>query len=192
MRRDRRLVQCIARRRKDCAALGANNLFRKMIRKANQRGQAVVELAFQIPLMVALLFAGVQIARVFYVYHTLQKALRGGAGMLARSVNVDYCDSADAALADARNFIVFGNLQGEGTPIVQGLTTDMIQIFPERSASDPVSVTECFCTAEDAGSCDTSAGGHPPDYVVVKLVDGFPLAVPFSYVHLDAINLTVS
>jgi len=162
-----------------------------MIRKANQRGQAVVELAFQIPLMVALLFGGVQIARVFYVYHTLQKALRGGAGMLARSVNVDYCDSADAALADARNFIVFGNLQGEGTPVVQGLTTDMIQILPERGVAAATSVTECLC-AQDADSCDVSSGGRVPDFVVVNLGSGFPLPVPFPYVNLGTINLRVS
>lgn len=162
-----------------------------MRQKANQRGQAVVELAFQIPLMLVILFGTVQIARVFYVYHTLQKSLRGGGGLLARSVNVDYCDAADATLADARNFIVFGNLQGEGTPVVQGLTPDMIQILPERAVAGTTGVTECLC-AEDPESCAVSSGGRAPDFVVVNLGGGFPIPVLFPFVNLGTINLKVS
>ena len=134
---------------------------------------------------------GHAIGRVFYIYHTLQKGLRGGAGLLARSTNVAYCDSADLTLADARNFIVYGNLQGEGTPIVQGLTPDMIQIFPERNVADTTGVIACLCT-EDVDSCDTSSGGRAPDFIVVNLGGGFPLAVPFPFVNLGTINLKVS
>jgi hypothetical protein len=157
-----------------------------MTRKA-ERGQAVAELAFQIPLMLVILFGCVQIARVFYVYHTLQKALRGGAALLARSVNVNYCNSADPALADARNFMVFGNLQGEGTPVVEGLTPEMIQILPERLVAGTTTVTECLCSQE-AGGCD----GRAPDFVAVNLGGGFPLQMLFPYVDLGTINLKVS
>ena len=87
--------------------------------------------------MMTLLFGGVQLARVFYTYHALQKALRGGAGLAARSVSVNYCDTSDVTIADVRNFIVYGNLQGEGQPIVTGLTPDMIQILPERNIPEP-------------------------------------------------------
>ncbi len=163
--------------------------------KNNHRGQAAVELAFQIPLLIALLFGAVQIARVFYTYHTLQKAMRGGAGLLARSINVNYCDSADTALMDARNFMVYGNLQGEGSPIMQGLDAviDQIQIVPERSLAGTTGVVECLCTENDTDSCNTAAGGRAPDFVVVNFgTGGFPLALPFSYVHLGTINLKVS
>jgi len=156
-----------------------------------QRGQAVVELAFQIPLMLALLFGGVQIARVYYTYHALQKALRGGAGLLARSANVDYCNTSDTTLADVRNFMVFGNLQGEGTPVVPGLSPDMIQFFPERGVAGTTGVTECLC-AQEADSCDIASGGRAPDFVVVNLGGGFPLAVPFPFVNLGTLNLRVS
>ena len=158
----------------------------------NQRGQAVVELAFQIPLMLALLFGSVHIGRVFYVYHTLQKAMRGGAGLLARSANVAYCNNEDAMLAAARNFIVYGNLQGEGAPVVQGLTADMIQILPERGVTGTTGVTQCFCTEQDVESCDVASGGRVPDFVVVNLGSGFPLSVPFPYVNLGTITLRVS
>jgi hypothetical protein len=94
-------------------------------------------------------------------------------------------------VSDARNFIVFGNLQGAGTSVVQGLTPDMIQVLPERAVADSAAVTQCLCT-EDTASCDIAAGGHSPDFVVVNLGDGFPVPVPFPYVNLGAINLKVS
>ncbi len=160
-------------------------------RRHNQKGQAVTELAFQIPIMLMLLFGGVQLGRVFFTYHSLQKAVRGGAGLIARSGNVNYCDIADPTVTDVRNFIVYGNLQGQGTPVVPGLTPDMIQILPERSQADPASLTTCLCT-EDAGGCDLSQAGRAPDYIVVNLGGGFPLAVTFPFVNLGTINLKVS
>ncbi len=156
-----------------------------------ERGQAAAEMAFLIPLMMVLLFGTFQLARVFYLYHTLQKALRGGAGLLARTSGINYCNSADTALTDARNFIVFGNLQGTGDPVVQGLTTELVQILPERAVAESTVVTECRCT-EEADSCDIEAGGRPADFVVVNLGEGFPVEVPFPYLDLGTILLKVS
>jgi hypothetical protein len=152
-----------------------------------------VELAFQIPLIMVILFGAVEVARIFYVYHALQKAVRSGAALLARSTNVEYCNPTDLTMTDVRNFIVYGNLQGQGAPVVQGLTPDMIQIFPERDATaDGAGVVACACT-EDAEGCDLSQGGRAPDFIVINLgSDGFPLAVPFPYVNLGAVNLRVS
>jgi hypothetical protein len=144
--------------------------------------------------MLLLMFAAVQIARVFYVYHSLEKALRGGAGFLARSINVDYCQVDDATIADARNFIVYGNLQGQGSPVVQGLTPDMIQILPERQTPSETTLTQCPCGDGSAAgdSCDVTAGGRPPDFVVVNMPSGFPLRVLFPYVSFGTINLNLS
>jgi hypothetical protein len=160
-------------------------------RPRSDRGQAAVELAFQIPLMLVILFGCVQLARVFYLYHTLQTALRGGAALIARSINVNYCNPADTTLAGARNLMVFGNLQGEGSPLLLGFTPEMIQIFPERVPIDSTAVQPCPCTGEPEG-CDVSSGGRVPDFVVVNLGSGYPLPVPFPYVNLGTINLKVS
>jgi hypothetical protein len=160
------------------------------IRHGTQRGQAILELAIQIPLMLAILFGAVEVGRLFYVYHALEKSLRGGAAFLARSTGVDYCNSSDLTLADARNFIVYGNLQGTGTPVVQGLTPDLIQIYPERTVAGSTGVVACVCT-EDSESC-LVPGGRPPDFVVVNLGNGFPLTFPFPFVNLGTINLKAS
>jgi acetyl-CoA C-acetyltransferase len=61
----------------------------------------VLELALQIPLVLALLFGAVQLARVFYVYHTLQKALRGVAGVAPRIMGFGPVPAAKKALERA-------------------------------------------------------------------------------------------
>ena len=142
--------------------------------------------------MMALLFGGVGIGRVFYTYHTLQKALRGGAGLAARAINVNYCDTSDVTLTDIRNFVVYGNLEGSGSPVVPGLTADMIQVLPERRVPDSTGITQCLCDA-DTDSCDTTTTGRAPDYVVLNFgPDGFPLPVPFPFVNIGTVNLRVS
>ena len=143
------------------------------------------------PLLLILLAGGVQFARVFYTYHNLQKALRGGAALLSRASNVNYCDAGDTTIVGAKNLIVYGNLQGIGTQILPGLT-DLIQVLPERQSAASTSVTECMCTTGDVDSCDASGGGRPPDFVVVNLGSGYPLQLPFAYVSLATINLRVS
>jgi len=141
--------------------------------------------------MMVILAGGVQFGRVFYSYHTLQKAVRGGAALLARASNVNYCDAGDPAIVGAKNFIVYGNLQGLGTEIMPGLT-DLIQILPERQGAGSTSVTPCMCGSGDVDSCDVPQGGRAPDFVVVNLGSGYPLQLPFAYVSLGTVNLRVS
>jgi hypothetical protein len=141
--------------------------------------------------LVVILAGAVQLARVFYTYHILETAVRGGAGLLARSSSVNYCDAGDAAVTGAKNFIVYGNLQGVGNAILPGLA-DLIQVLPEREDAASTSVNTCTCGANDADDCDISAGGRPPDFIVVNLGSGYPLQLPFAYVSLTTLNLKVS
>ena len=145
----------------------------------------------QIPLLLVILAGAVQLARVFYTYHTLEAAVRGGAGLLARSSSVNYCDAGDAAITGAKNFIVYGNLQGQGIPILPGLA-DLIQVLPEREGAGSTNVNACTCGAADPDDCDVSAGGRPPDFIVVNLGSGYPLQLPFAFVSLTTVNLKVS
>lgn len=161
-------------------------------KQRRERGQAAVELALLLPILVMLLFGVVQLARVYYVYHTLQKAVRAGAGFLAHQSNVNFCDDQNDMFLDARNFIVYGNLEGSGTPVVNGLTPEMIQILPERADADSSTIAACPCT-DDGASCDITTSGHAPDYVVVNLgATGFPVDVRFPFVNLGSIPLHVS
>jgi len=158
-------------------------------RQQNQKGQAALEFALLAPILMLLLFGVVQLARVYYTYHTLQKALRGGAGFIAHLSDVNYCDDQNESFLDARNYIVFGNLQGSGSPVVNGLTPEMVQIIPERADVDTASVALCACSS-DGASCDITSAGRAPDYVVVNLGEaGFPVDVRFPFLTLGAIPL---
>ena len=158
-------------------------------RRNNQAGQAALEFALLVPILMLLLFGVVQLARVYYTYHTLQKALRGGAGFIAHMSDVNFCDDQNESFLDARNYIVFGNLEGSGSPVVSGLTPEMVQIVPERADVDTASVALCACS-DDGASCDIASAGRAPDYVVVNLGEaGFPVDVRFPFVTLGTIPL---
>jgi hypothetical protein len=146
-----------------------------------------------------LILAGaLQLARVFYTYHTLESAVRGGSRLLAGSSNVNYCDAGDAAITGAKHFIVYGNLQGAGTPIAQNASCDgsclqaLIQVLPERQDPNSLSVNSCTCGTQSADDCDISAGGRAPDFVVVNLGAGYPVQFPFAFLTLATPNLKVS
>jgi hypothetical protein len=163
-------------------------------RNYSERGQAVTELVFQIPLMMLLLFAGVQVARVFYVYHSIEKALRGGAGFLTRSTNVNYCDAGDPAINDAKNFVAYGNLQGAGPLVISQLTPDIVQVLPERQLAGSTTVTSCSCggSSSSGDSCDITSGGRAPDFVVLNLNPFYSLQIPFPFVSFGSVNLHIS
>lgn len=154
------------------------------------RGQAAVEMAIILPLLMLLLFGVYQFGRVFYIYHTLQKSLRNGVQYVLRSQGVNFCDSNDPVLIDARNLIVFGNLEGTGTPVVTGLTTEMIRFLPERGDLAGTAITDCACTGD--GSCDIVNGGRAPEYVTVNLGSGFPVEIAFPLVASATWSLRVS
>lgn len=165
-----------------------------------QRGQAAIEIIFVVPLLMLFMFGAFQLARVFYLYHTVQKALRGGIGVLARASSVNYCDAGDPTIAYATSLMVNGNLDagqlpGQGDTTVQGLTTDMINIIPERATSG--SPAPCTCGG-DVDSCDITNGGRAPDFVVVNDLGGgilgYPVNVLFPYVNtgLGIVYLPVS
>jgi hypothetical protein len=157
---------------------------------SRREGQAAVETAILLPVLLMMMLAGFQMARVFYVYHTLHKAMRGGMQYMLRQPAVNFCDPNDPVLLDTKNFIVFGNLQGSGTPVVTGLTPDLISIFPERTDATGSTVADCPCSGD--GNCDPANAGRRPDYVTVNFPGGFPLQVAFPLVQFGAINLKVS
>ncbi len=142
------------------------------------------------PFLIMLMFAAFQFGRLFFTYHTLQKSVRSGVEYLQHTQGVNFCDGNDPAITDARNFIVFGNLQGTGQPVVTGLTPDLITIVPERGDPTTSVINPCPCGGD--GSCDISTGGTAPDYIVVNLGGGFPFDMSFPLAHFGIVNLQVT
>ena len=88
----------------------------------NERGIQLVELAIVLPIFVLLFAATAEFGRYFYEYTTLAKASRAGARYLATAAVNNTEDSA------AKNIVVYGNSNGTGSPIIDGLSPSNVVI----------------------------------------------------------------
>ena len=94
----------------------------------DERGVQLAELAIVLPVLLILFAATAEFGRYFYEYTTLAKAARLGARYLVTAkVN---CAEANKA----RNLVVYGNLAGTGSPLIEGLTTGNVSVTPNDTA----------------------------------------------------------
>lgn len=95
--------------------------------RRDERGVQLIETAIVIPVLL-LLFAGVaEFGRYFYEYSTLAKASRVGARYLAAKA----ANGPNNWQANAKNIVVYGNAAGSGTPILDGLTVNNVEVTYE-------------------------------------------------------------
>src|SRR6266480_3929649 len=93
----------------------------------NERGIQLVELAIVLPILLILFAATAEFGRYFYEYTTLAKAARIGTRYLVTAkVN---CFEA----TQAKRLVVYGNIAGTGSPLIDGLTTDNVKVIPNAS-----------------------------------------------------------
>jgi Flp pilus assembly protein TadG len=100
----------------------------------SERGTQLVELAIVLPVLILMLGAAAEFGRFFYTYQTLAKATRAGARYLTTE------SAAGSNDPQAENLVVYGDPAGDGSPVVEGLTTGQVRItrtggtsaFPER------------------------------------------------------------
>ena len=108
----------------------------------NRKGAAAAELAMVLPLLVMLMFSGLELGNYFMNEHSLVKAVRNGARFASRQPFANYtaCSGSPGgtAVADTQNVVMGGYLSG-GTILT-----------PNINAGD-ISVTT---------SCATTAGGQ--------------------------------
>lgn len=113
---------------------------RKVSRRSacRQRGLAAIEFAIVLPLILLLMLATAEVARAFYQYNTLSKAARDGIRYLADTalngttglIDLDAEDgnSGQTKRERTQNLVVYGNLSGTGTPLLEGLAVDDVVI----------------------------------------------------------------
>jgi len=122
---------------------------RQVASKRRQRGLAMVEAVIALPVLVLLALAAGEYGRVLMLYTTLNKAQQDGARYLANEAilgstgavclgspfsNPNPCNGSGGNVDETKNLIVFGNIDGTGTELLDGLaTTDVVIIGP----SDP-------------------------------------------------------
>lgn len=96
---------------------------------ACERGTQLVELAIVLPVLLLLLATTAEFGRFFHTYSTLTKATRSA----ARYLTTAPADGSDDAAA--RNLVVYGNTEGDGDPLVSGLSTTQVTITREGGAA---------------------------------------------------------
>ncbi|MGH9721481.1 MAG: TadE/TadG family type IV pilus assembly protein [Bryobacteraceae bacterium] len=152
----------------------------------SRRGNALLETALFIPILVTLLVGMVQIGKVTYVYYTLRKTLYTAARFAGVQQGVNFCDATDAVVTSAKNFALTGTTDEGADPILPGLTADRVQIRIERFTRESGELGECDCSAT---GCDIASGGQPPDYLVVSIPDGYEVQLRIPFLTVDPILL---
>ena len=90
--------------------------------RRDESGVQLVEVTIVIPIFLILFAATAEFGRYFYEYTTLAKAARVGCRYLA-TVPVDGDEDANA-----KKLIVYGNVNGTGSPILPGLELADVEI----------------------------------------------------------------
>jgi Flp pilus assembly protein TadG len=98
--------------------------------RRDESGLQLVEVTIVVPMLLVLLAATAEFGRYFYEYTTLAKAARVGTRYLSTAPTVPQSDT------DATNLVIYGNINGDGTPILPKLGTGNIKIL--RQGGTPV------------------------------------------------------
>ena len=151
-----------------------------------RKGQSLLETVLLLPFLLLFLIGTVELGKVVYTYFALQKALYSIARMAGTQQGINLCDSNDVLLTSTINTVLTGTSSGDGASLIQNLAATDIEVRVERY--DPVSNSLSQCACSILG-CDTSAGGAPPDFLVVSLPNGYTVAPVFPLFKVDAFQL---
>ena len=153
------------------ASLGSRGLWRE------ERGAEVVEFAFVVPLLLALLVGIVWAARAYNVHETVTRAAREGA-RVAVAPTCFGCGTSGAFLSSSGGC---GGGDAIDTAVVSSLTASGLPCTP----SVTVSVTQHSKLGDD------KAGSATP-WTVVTVTYPFQLVVPFTSVNLTTVNISAT
>ncbi len=94
----------------------------------DERGAALVEFAIAATVFLTVMFGVLELSRLLWIHNALVDATRRGARY---AVTQNMTAGAQTAI---KNMTVYGNTDGTGNPLVDGLTTD--QVFIDYSGFD--------------------------------------------------------
>jgi Flp pilus assembly protein TadG len=114
-----------------------------MRRKLSPRsGNAVLELALSLPVLVGLSLGTLQFGYAFYMYNELEQAVRAGARYASLRDYGSFTSTPDAAyLTAVQNVVVYASPEGGKQPVAPGLTTANVVVTMAFHNSAPASVT---------------------------------------------------
>lgn len=108
------------------------------LKKDNQRGSTLVEFAIGVTVFATAMFAVLEFSRALWVHNALADAARRGARYAVLHTTND--------AAQAKNVVVYGNSAGTGSPMLNDLTTENVEVtynnFGLNKGTVTVSITD--------------------------------------------------
>lgn len=99
-------------------------------RRQRQSGVAAVELGLLLVVLIPLVFGISEYGRAMYQYNTIGKSVRAGARYLSQ-----YEAGDTIAIGRAKCLVTYGNIGCNGTELVPGLNTSLIQVWDVTNRS---------------------------------------------------------
>ncbi|MGA2116381.1 MAG: TadE/TadG family type IV pilus assembly protein [Bryobacteraceae bacterium] len=146
-----------------------------------RRGNAIVEFALLMPILLLLTVGTIQFGKFTYLYYVIKKIEFAAVRYLSVQQAVDFCNLPDALTEAAFTYGLTDSYTGN--PIVANLTADQLQIN-----------TFCIDPATGApGACDTSGcgltGAQRPDYIQIAIPNGYQVQIRLPYVTLPTFDI---
>lgn len=154
--------------------------------RRHTKGQSLLETVLVLPFLLLFLIGTIELGRIVYTYFALQKAMYSIARLAGTQQGINLCDSNDPLLTSSINTVLTGTSAGSGPSLIGGLTATDIQIRVERYDATSNSLAQCACSIF---GCDTSAGGAPPDFLVVSLINGYTVSPVFPLFKVEPFQL---
>ena len=107
-----------------------------------ESGNAVIELALSLPVLVGLFLGTLQFGYSFFIYNELEQAVRAGARYASmRSYGSTSATPNSAYVAAVKNVVVFASPAGADKPVAPGLTTAHVTVTVAMLHGAPSAVT---------------------------------------------------
>jgi Flp pilus assembly protein TadG len=107
--------------------------------RKRERGVAVIQLTFLIPILTALFLGTWSMGYSCYIYSELEDAVRSGA-RYGSLISYDAANTSAFTTA-VQNVVVYADPAGGTTPVISGLTTSQVNVTVLPAGAEPTSVT---------------------------------------------------
>ena len=113
-----------------------------MRRRCSEKGNAMVEFALSVPMLVFCFLGCFQFGYYFYIYNRLESTVRAGARYAAlRAYDSNSSAPTSSFQTAVQNYVVYASPSGGTEPVVPGLTTSQVTLTVTMSSNVPSQMT---------------------------------------------------
>jgi len=124
-----------------------------------QKGQTLVEFALVALIFFVILFGLIEFARALWTWNTIVQATRAG----ARFAVVEAPTGADT---EVKNYVVYLNSAGTGTPVLPGLTVSNVTVEYLKLSTNPATVASTVSEKRSSDVVQIRISGYAFSFVV--------------------------